>query len=180
MQIDNSWEMQSSGEIESAACTFKVLGEFIVATVGVWCENLSQIHVKSLRFIKIYKNGICWSELQVCPYLPHVISYVQSSVRFHVAKNHKTMCLLPSTGELGARIWLFILPPSKGRISSLDMQFLFFKVETSIEELINQCLNFFALNRNENFPKKNPKTAKQTKSHNSSICLVSSNSFDNA
>lgn len=35
MQIDNSWEMQSSGEIESAACTFRVLREYMVATAGV-------------------------------------------------------------------------------------------------------------------------------------------------
>lgn len=35
MQIDNSWEVQSSGEIESAACTFKILGEYMVATAGV-------------------------------------------------------------------------------------------------------------------------------------------------
>lgn len=47
MQIDNSWEVQSSGEIESAACTFKVLGECVVATARVSCENLSQMHVKS-------------------------------------------------------------------------------------------------------------------------------------
>lgn len=73
MQIDNSWEVQSSGEIESAACTFKVLGECVVATAGVLCENLSQMRVKSPRFVK-KSIGTCWSELQVCPYLSHVVS----------------------------------------------------------------------------------------------------------
>lgn len=73
MQIDNSWEVQSSGEIESAACTFKVLGECVVATAGVLCENLSQMSVKSPRFVK-KSIGTCWSELQVCPYLSHMVS----------------------------------------------------------------------------------------------------------
>lgn len=53
MQIDDSWEMQSSGQVESAACTIRVLRKPVVGPgSGGACKNLSQMHKKSASFSK--------------------------------------------------------------------------------------------------------------------------------